>query len=97
MAGIYLTGFEIPRYGITVSIRGDGRVTTEFGEQVIGRAISVKDHGDLIDQDEYRDDFMSRVYELCADDSDNFRANAIIDCFDSAPVIIPSEKGGTDA
>jgi len=55
-------------------------------------AIEIPDHGDLIDQDEYRDEFMNGVYALCSDDSDNYRANAIIDLFDEAPTIIPADK-----
>ena len=53
--------------------------------------IEVPDHGDLIDQDKYRDEFMNGVYALCSDDSDNYRANAIIDLFDEAPTVIPAE------
>ena len=56
-------------------------------------AIEIPDHGDLIDQDEYRDEFMNGVYALCSDDSDNYRANAIIDLFDEAPTVIPVEPG----
>lgn len=52
MAGVYISGIDIPSCGRVVFIRGDGRVTTEFGEQVIGRAIEVQTHGDLIDRDE---------------------------------------------
>ena len=55
--------------------------------------VPVPKHGDLIDQDEYRDEFMNGVSELCSDDSDNYRANAIIDLFDDAPTIIPAEEG----
>lgn len=52
----------------------------------------VAPHGDLIDKDEYRDEFMNGVYALCSDDSDNYRANAIIDLFDEAPTIIPASE-----
>lgn len=54
--------------------------------------LAVSEHGDLIDQEEYREEFMNGVYDLCADDPDNRRANAIIDLFDSAPVVIPAER-----
>lgn len=57
--------------------------------------VPVPPHGNLIDQDEYRDEFMNGVYALCSDDSDNYRANAIIDLFDCAPTIIPAEEGET--
>lgn len=52
MAGVYISGINIPPCGRVVFIRGDGRVTTEFGEQIIGHAIEVPTHGDLIDRDE---------------------------------------------
>lgn len=54
-------------------------------------AVPVPPHGDLTDRDAYRDEFMSGVYDLCDDDPDNCRANAIIDLFDSAPTIIPAD------
>ena len=50
----------------------------------------IPDHGDLIDSTEYREEFVTAVYDLCDDDLDNNRANAIIDLFDNAPVIIPA-------
>lgn len=52
-------------------------------------------HGDLVDATQYRDEFMDGVYNMCADDPDNNRANVIIDLYDCAPVIVPSEKGET--
>lgn len=53
--------------------------------------VPVPPHGDLTDRDAYRDEFMDGVYELCSDDPDNNRANAIIDLFDSAPSVIQAE------
>ena len=41
----------------------------------------------LYDNDEYRDDFMELVYSLLHGDGDNYRANQIIDAFDSAPEV----------
>ena len=58
--------------------------------------IELPEHGDLIDASDYRDKFMNGVYDLCNDDSDNYRANAIIDLFDYAPVVIPSNKEDTE-
>ena len=43
----------------------------------------------LYDNDSYRETFMEGVYELLADDSDNYRANEIVDLFDSAPKFNP--------
>ncbi len=42
----------------------------------------------LYDNDSFRETFMERVYELLADDPDNFRANEIIGLFDSAPSVM---------
>lgn len=43
----------------------------------------------LYDNDSFRETFMKRVYELLADDPDNYRANEIIDLFDNAPEFNP--------
>ena len=42
----------------------------------------------LYDNDSYREEFMEEVYKLLADDPDNYRANEIIDLFDSAPPVM---------
>ncbi|MCI8623775.1 MAG: hypothetical protein HFG26_08945 [Provencibacterium sp.] len=41
----------------------------------------------LYDNDIYRDDFMTLVYDLLHSDGTNDRANQIIDAFDSAPEV----------
>lgn len=52
MSGVYIKGIEMPKdYGRCMVIFPDGRVTTEFGTQVIASAIHVPDHGELIDRD----------------------------------------------
>lgn len=94
---ILLTGVEMPeKKGLWVVIHPDGTVeynTGDEGWKTLKRsATHVQPHGDLIDQDEYRDEFMNGVYALCSDDSDNYRANAIIDLFDAAPTIIPATE-----
>lgn len=60
----------------------------EGGEMVPTGELIPKEHGDIIDADAYREEFMQGVYDLCRQDSDNLRANAIIDLYDSAPVLI---------
>lgn len=52
----------------------------------------IKEHGDLADVDAYRDEFMQGVYDLCRDDPNNNRANAIIDLYDLIPVLIQKEE-----
>lgn len=53
--------------------------------------VPIQPHGNLIDQNENRDEFMNGVYALCNDDPDNYRANAIIDLYDDIPTIIPAD------
>lgn len=54
--------------------------------------VELPPHGDLVDATQYRDEFMDGVYNMCADDPDNNRANVIIDLYDCAPVIVPAER-----
>lgn len=42
--------------------------------------------GRLIDANAYRDDFMQDVYEVLSNESDNIKANLIIDAFDRIPI-----------
>ena len=98
--GVYIKGMEMPRgrgeYELRLYIDSDGTCTVEGSyccfEGEPFDAVPVPPHGDLIDQDAYRDEFMNGVYALCSDDPDNYRANAIIDLFDNAPSIIPAEE-----
>lgn len=43
--------------------------------------------------EEYRDDFMDDIYEELREDTDNLRANRIIDRFDEAIEIVKEEGG----
>lgn len=94
--GVYIKGMEMPTSCAGCFNRGCG-----LGREVVLPShqrhkycplVPVPPHGDLIDQDGYRDEFMDGVYDLCNDDPDNNRANAIIDLFDFAPTIIPAEE-----
>ena len=100
---ILIRGVEMPKEnqrGLWVVIHADGIVEYESGDEgwktLKQAAYPVPPHGDLMDRDAYREEFMSGVYDLCDDDPDNNRANAIIDLFDSAPTFIqadlPKEK-----
>ena len=90
---IMIQGVDMPKQGHCkiVIIHNDGDVEDFYTRDKVGCAMQVPPHGDLIDQDDYRDEFMEMVYDLCNDDPDNCRANAIIDLFDSAPTIIPAD------
>lgn len=46
----------------------------------------------LIDADAYRDDFMQDVYEVLSNESDNIKANLIIDAFDRIPTTYDVDK-----
>lgn len=48
--------------------------------------------GRLIDAVAYRDDFMQDVYEVLSNESDNIKANLIIDAFDRIPIAYDVEK-----
>lgn len=48
---------------------------------------SDEDKRRLVDIDACWDYFAQQVYNLCEDDPDNFRANSIIDLFESLPTI----------
>ena len=48
--------------------------------------------GRLIDADAYRDDFMQDVYEVLSNESDNIKANLIIDAFDRIPTAYDVDK-----
>ena len=93
---VLINGMEMPKSEpMIVKINPDGSVsTTAKNNYRKYEAIPVPPHGDLIDQDEYSDEFMNGVYALCCDDPDNYRANAIIDLFDNAPTIIPASREG---
>lgn len=102
--GIYIKGMEMPKDGYRqVFIDSNGTVTW-FNNGADGpntmykaKAIPVPPHGALMDRDAYRDEFMSGVYDLCDDDPDNCRANAIIDLFDSAPTVILADPPKEEA
>lgn len=48
--------------------------------------------GRLIDANAYRDDFMQDVYEVLSNESDNIKANLIIDAFDRIPIAYDVDK-----
>ena len=49
-------------------------------------------HGRLVDADVNRDDFMAVVYEELSDEPDNYKANRIIEAFDSMPSMDEQEE-----
>lgn len=92
MADILISGIQFPKFSPhVIEIYPNGTAIAQC-KGIYGKAVSVPPHGDLIDRDEYRDEFMNGVYALCSDDPDNYRANAIIDLFDNAPSIIPASE-----
>lgn len=93
--GIYLKGIDMPRadknVAICITIWANGDVTTEFGKQVIGKAVSVPVHGRLGDLDVLYKEALERSetrdgYYNCLD--------PVISCYtiDHAPTIIPAEE-----
>ena len=62
--GIYIKGMEMPKdYGRCMVIFPDGRVTTEFGSQIIAKAVYVPPHGRLIDADAMRAAMYHEAFE----------------------------------
>ena len=86
---ILIEGMEMPKeYGRCMVIFPDGRVTTEFGSQVIATAVPVPKHGRLIDAD-------ALIEDLPLDDgSENSGAPLLMSIFlevlKAAPTIIPA-------
>lgn len=48
--------------------------------------------GRLIDADVNRDEFMEKVYDILSDESDNIKANLIIDAFDEIQTAYDTDK-----
>lgn len=97
MPDILIRGMEMPTKGYkTIILHSNGRVYEPTSEELIVNKIAdateLPPHGDLVDTTQYRDEFMEGVYNMCADDSDNNRANVIIDLYDCAPVVVPEER-----
>ena len=101
MSGIYIPNVEIPSSCGECKLSGTGicKHWLTMKKSDVGSkrsencpAIPVPDHGDLTDRDAYRGNFVSQIYDICADDNDNWRANAIIDLYDNAPAIIPASR-----
>ena len=94
MPDILIRGMEMPvEQPVTLILDPSGRVwlpDIETSKEYM--ASELPPHGDLVDATQYRDEFMDGVYNMCADDPDNNRANVIIDLYDCAPVIVPAER-----
>lgn len=96
--GVYIKGMEMPiDYGRCMVIFPDGRVTTEFGSQVIAKAVPVPPHGRLVDADL----IMKKLKESCriafGDDGDIPECSAlsiVADYIEPAPTVIPAEREG---
>lgn len=78
--GIYITGMEMPLLPKVIAINSKGFVEDAMG-RVIGRVVSVPDHGRLIDADALEHEFENLVYP------DNWYYNTLR----HAPTIIPAE------
>lgn len=93
--GIYLPDMEMPtEYGRCMVIFPDGRVTTEFGSQVIATAVPVQPHGRLGDLDELHKEAVRRSEKAGTYDSWYNCTDRVISAFDIAnsPTVIPAES-----
>lgn len=93
--GVYINGIKVPAI-VKVHYLNGRRYVEDPQSGEWREMVEIPPHGNLMDRDAYRDEFMSGVYDLCDDDPDNCRANAIIDLFDSAPTVIPAEPPKED-
>ena len=90
--GIYID-MEMPKeYGRCMVIFPDGRVTTEFGSQVIARAISVPPHRELVELSKVLD----IVCDWCPDDDGSVGKKGdlreMLDEIEALPTITPADK-----
>lgn len=97
---ILIEGLDMPiEYGRCMVIFPDGRVTTEFGSQVVAKAAPVPPHGRLIDADE----FIIRITELMRKaEADEFYLGeawyaTFIRHIELAPTTIPAEPPKEEA
>lgn len=92
MAGVYINGLKMPSDGWhkVLMVFSDGRVT-DYDGNLVGRAIPVPDHGDLIDVGA----FLDGCSKLADDQEMGQVQMEIIKLFMSTivptPTIIPSE------
>lgn len=101
---ILIEGMEMPKeYGRCMVIFPDGRVTTEFGSQVIATAVPVPPHGRLIDANALHKLFEDQWHYLqVLDWNENPTAEAkqsginwcINTMHDDAPAVIPASEEG---
>lgn len=89
--GIYIEGMDMPtEYGRCMVIFSDGRVTTEFGSQVIANAVPVPPHGRLIDANRIG---LTGVEMLLCQTGNRYKnaLEMLLEKIESAPAIIPAE------
>lgn len=101
---ILIKGMKMPKdYGRCVVIFPDGRVTTEFGTQVIASAIPVPPHGRLIDEmhlnmqiQTAKETHENEKQDFCNAFDNNGHVCTewwcVEDMIDGAPTIIPAEE-----
>ena len=93
---ILIKGMEMPKeYGRCMVIFPDGRVTTEFGSQVIATAVPVPPHG-LIDRERILDSIRIELAQVNAvndmEDYDSWMR--VFDYVRKFPTVIPSSEEG---
>lgn len=88
MAGLYIRGIEIPKYGHRISILSNGHAYYEdYANPYVdlGEVIAVHNNGDLIDRQELKTKMNTRSWYVGrASDPDCLVADA--------PTVIPADK-----
>lgn len=98
MSGIYISGIQLPKWGfLEIRIYPDGRVTDviEGYEDIIGSAVPVPDHGDLIDRVAFRKEMDRRYpfdkYTQSKHGEADAAKSAIIMMLADEPTVIPGD------
>ena len=93
--GVYIKGMEMPKEGSWRSIRiyPDGTIGRPigFGDYALvegAKAVPVPPHGDLIDRDTLREEWLKN-----GENEYVYDTNAFLDSLDDAPTIIEAEEG----
>ena len=99
MADILIKNMEMPREGsITITIRHDGAINfigdmgSNLGRLVDCKAVALPEHGDLIDEDEFRLVIYREIRNHKEDEPITMILKGILWEMDNAPVIVEANN-----
>ena len=94
MPGIYISGKKLPEAAdrcLVLTVFHDGCVC--HGAEIVGKAVSVLEHGDLID----RNALFDKALEAWGIDADEHETNLFMQMINSAATIIPADRADEPA